>query len=701
MLGRIQILFAALALILSTSIVFGSALECSGTLFETWDVDDQICVDCDGDSGCTPQQVMCSEGRAVCASDLSTVCSTECPSAICGDGVITPPEECDTKANPSGCGLNEVCDNCKCYSAGPVCGNKLWEPELGEVCDWSALQTGCKEGTCKKDCSACEVPAPVCGNGIVEPGEACDTADPKSCPLGFECAEGCLKCVASGPEFCGTLEVEALNHLVQCGTIPGSYKVPLVGISVCAYDKSEGSCAANIGVSHPNYEAIAKNCRAVNCAKTNELGIADIPLPAGDYIVISIDATKTVLESPLGVSASDFQCAVKETATLEASAEASSVPVCDSDPYAFETYNKANNVCVDCNGDTACTPVPVMCQEGTAVCDVNGNTVCAIECAAAVCGDGVITDPEVCDPKFYPNGGCKDGTVCSKDCLSCDLVGPVCGNGIWEPEFGEICDWSAANSGCKVGTCNKYCTACEGPVCGDGVITYPEVCDPKFYPNGGCKLNTFCAADCYSCEAMTYPVTMYKHLQQITKCDGKKVPGKTSKVQGSELLIIEPEYVLWDSTEELFPVLFESAENWDISAYLETPEGYVPDYEVLETATPGYKVVQFTVTEVGSVPDDVGVTLDLTDPHGNSIIYRSQIGTRLSENLANAKGVAINKNGVIIGKGKAVGHQTAPLGDWTSILFVMTIGVGVIALAAFERSRRIEKKVSKDKKASK
>jgi len=319
--------------------------------------------------------------------------------------------------------------------------------------------------------------------------------------------------VVAGPEGCATLEVEAINHLVQCGTNPGSYKVPLADISVCVYDKSPESCAANIGVSHHNYEAIWNNCEPVNCAKTNELGIADIPLPAGDYIVISIDATKTVLESPLGVSASDFQCAVETT--------------------------------------------------------------------------------------------------------------------------------------------------------------------------------------------MPYPVTMYKHLQQITKCDGKKVPGKTSKIEGSELLIIEPEYIVWDSTEELFPLLFESAENWVISAYLETPEGYVPDYESLSTATSGYKVIQFTVTEVGSVPDDVGVTLDLTDPHGNSIIHRSQIGTRLSENLAKAKGVAVNKNGVIVGKGKAVGHKTAPLGDWTSILFVMTIGVGIIALAAFERSRRIEKKVSKDKKASK
>ncbi len=49
-----------------------------------------------------------------------------------------------------------------------------------------------------------------------------------------------------------------------------------------------------------------------------------------------------------------------------------------------------------------------------------------------------------------------------------------------------------------------------------------------------------------------------KHLQQIVKADGKKVPGKTTRLTGSELLIIEPEFVVWDATEQLYPFVLDS-----------------------------------------------------------------------------------------------------------------------------------------------
>jgi hypothetical protein len=44
-----------------------------------------------------------------------------------------------------------------------------------------------------------------------------------------------------------------------------------------------------------------------------------------------------------------------------------------------------------------------------------------------------------------------------------------------------------------------------------------------------------------------------KYLQVIEKADGDKVSGKYHKKTGSELLIIEPEYIEWDSTQELYP----------------------------------------------------------------------------------------------------------------------------------------------------
>ena len=69
---------------------------------------------------------------------------------------------------------------------------------------------------------------------------------------------------------------------------------------MCAYDKSDGSCARpqdlqGDGISHQEDEAIAANCAPVNCCTTDLNGECTIHLPPGDYIVISVDTTETVL----------------------------------------------------------------------------------------------------------------------------------------------------------------------------------------------------------------------------------------------------------------------------------------------------------------------------------------------------------------------------------------------------------------------
>ncbi len=48
-----------------------------------------------------------------------------------------------------------------------------------------------------------------------------------------------------------------------------------------------------------------------------------------------------------------------------------------------------------------------------------------------------------------------------------------------------------------------------------------------------------------------------KQMILMTDIRGKKCPGKATKLTGSELLIIEPEYVEWSSNQELYPFAFE------------------------------------------------------------------------------------------------------------------------------------------------
>ncbi len=242
--------------------------------------------------------------------------------------------------------------------------------------------------------------------------------------------------------------VEANKHTVGGGSNPGSTKEPFVGIEICAYDKADGSCARVIcgGISHQHYECIATTCAATNCCTTDANGECNLNLPPGDYVVISIDATKTTLPDPLGVSASDL-----------------------------------------------------------------------------VCGE------------------------------------------------------------------HKQ-----------------------------------------------------KHLQQIVKIrsDGstKKTPGKTTRRTGSELLIIEPEFVVWDGTVQEYPFVFETVGDWGITASVSPPEGFVADYDALSASVDNeLQAVQFTITEVGSDLVPTGTTFDVTHKGRREIIH-SQVDIFLTAKYARSRG---------------------------------------------------------------
>ena len=134
-------------------------------------------------------------------------------------------------------------------------------------------------------------------------------------------------------------------------------------------------------------------------------------------------------------------------------------------------------------------------------------------------------------------------------------------------------------------------------------------------------------------------LVLEKYLQLIVKADGSSVPATTTSKAGSEILIIEPEYIEWDSTEEAYPFLFESKDSWGVDVALRPPEGYASDYRELTEQTPAYKAVQFTLTEKGSVPGPVGVEMGLKDPKGQKHAHKSQVGVRIAKGLREKKGV--------------------------------------------------------------
>ena len=133
---------------------------------------------------------------------------------------------------------------------------------------------------------------------------------------------------------------------------------------------------------------------------------------------------------------------------------------------------------------------------------------------------------------------------------------------------------------------------------------------------------------------------MQKHLQQIVKADGKKVPGKTSRRTGSEVLVIEPEFIEWTGSQELYPFVFETVGDWEVTTAVTPPEGFVSDYDVLaELVVNEVEAVQFTITDIGSdwVPTEAKHTVS---HNGRRQVILSRVGVKLASDLAQQKGLA-------------------------------------------------------------
>jgi cysteine-rich repeat protein len=124
---------------------------------------------CGDDSECPPG-FLCDESRNSCDPDgTSGSCDASNPSS-CGPGAIcTPSGTCE----PIGCAGDDA--NC---AAGCYCDDTSQNCVESCYCTTDAEATGAGWGYCDEDRTTCmpgtDPTAPVCGNGIVEAGEACD-----------------------------------------------------------------------------------------------------------------------------------------------------------------------------------------------------------------------------------------------------------------------------------------------------------------------------------------------------------------------------------------------------------------------------------------------------------------------------------------------------------------------------------------------
>ena len=143
------------------------------------------------------------------------------------------------------------------------------------------------------------------------------------------------------------------------------------------------------------------------------------------------------------------------------------------------------------------------------------------------------------------------------------------------------------------------------------------------------------------------PILKKLKILEVTKTTSpgqakKLLAGKTRRERGSDLLITEPEFVTWESTEELYPFVFESVGDWTVTTSVTPPEGFVADHVVLTAEVDNeMEAVQFTIVDVGSKWEETEVTFDINHK-GKKKKIKSKIGIKLSKKLAKQKGLGVN-----------------------------------------------------------
>jgi len=153
-----------------------------------------------GDHVVTPPE-QCDNGTANNTGGYNK-CTPDCKlGPFCGDGMVTDSEECDNGTNSDAYGAKSGCGpGCKLPAR---CGDSLVQTDYGEQCDLGANNTGAYGG-CTSQCQS----AGYCGDGKVQnPQEQCDDGandgtyghcgDPTmplpNCLLGPRCGDGIVQ----------------------------------------------------------------------------------------------------------------------------------------------------------------------------------------------------------------------------------------------------------------------------------------------------------------------------------------------------------------------------------------------------------------------------------------------------------------------------------------------------------------------------
>lgn len=427
--------------------------------------------------------------------------------SICGDGYRQVDEECDIglfytkfpdvpQPSPVWCG-----GDCKCITdftplnpgqkdpAGetwgyptnycvPACGNGRLDP--GEACDWRKDGQSCSfgkpDGGCASDCSH---RLGVCADGFLDEqcGERCDDgkADctgtcgsscflpPLTCGDSFtdwNCGETCDDGNTANGDSCSS----SCQASTACGDgILGTYEQCDDG-NTAGCDGCTSWCTIEAGGCGDGHTCGDEECDTQGAtfycnAQCKSAGCGD-----GNLDILRGEECDPGPENSENATCTRW-CRLSECGdnyTNTAAGEA-----CDSG--GVDTWNCDADCSLPACGDNHVNSAREQCDDGDdSDCTPACNYYCAGPAAPVICGDGFANTwcGETCDDGAE-NGGCGK---CSNTCTS--VVG-VCGDNVVDAALcGEVCDGGNATSG---DGCRSDCKGTE--VCGDGFTDINEICD--------------------------------------------------------------------------------------------------------------------------------------------------------------------------------------------------------------------------------
>jgi len=229
-----------------------------GSGFECTDVDEcaegtggcgvnERCVNRDGD----PNICVCVDGTA---RNLEGNCEF-----ICGDGTVSPGEECDDENTANGDGCSSRCDvepGYVCFEptggaseCNMTCGDGFVDE--GEECDDGDANSDTEPDACRERCVEAS-----CGDGVTDTGEECDEADANSDTEMDACRTTCVS------SYCGDMVIDSDE---SCD--PGGFEPGAAPAGTCTSECGDGTGDGGPGPTDPPMEE-GCSCRAVSTGDT-------------------------------------------------------------------------------------------------------------------------------------------------------------------------------------------------------------------------------------------------------------------------------------------------------------------------------------------------------------------------------------------------------------------------------------------------